>query len=136
MRFPDDAGAVVGSFCQWRRDATGAGAPMGTCGETRIESRPWAREVTVDTVDGEGSVPICTLATTTCPALLHLGVSRTGCQGEPGPGVGSDDACGAPGLADGRCAIDEATNQLACSYPCRDSSDCGSHCNYDNYCVW
>lgn len=110
----------VGSFCQWRRDAMGVGAPGGTCGLT---SQPYAQSTSARSVDGTSAI-ICTLATTTCPALFQHRTAVPGCDA-----AGQDSACGASGFNDGRCRENGAGEPL-CTYPCLGTEDCraGSTC--------
>lgn len=117
---------VVGTFCQWRQDATAADAPNGQCANTRLESRPWARRVVLaESVDGE-LADICTLATTTCPAFLQHRQAVAGCDAP----LTGDAACGAPDLNDGLCRYQTPPTNPRCTYPCLGTEDCapGSTC--------
>ncbi len=116
MKYNDPAEGLVGNFCLWRKDATAVGAPNGTCG---LNSRPFASQVDVTSVDGEENVTICTLATTTCPAVLQYRTTVSGCVT---PGV-DDGACGDPDFNDGRCRLNGAS-QPKCTYPCVGNEDC------------
>lgn len=121
MSFEDPVSTVVGTFCQWRLDATGPGAPNGTCG---IGSQPFAQQDTRTSVDNVSSA-ICTLATTTCTALLQHRTAVDGCEVP----LTDDDACGVEGLRDGRCRLNSGGSPR-CTYPCLGTEDCqaGSTC--------
>lgn len=117
----------VGSFCLWKRSATGVGAPNGTCGVVSVgvyPSRPFASTLAEhESVDGE-IADICSLRTTTCPALLGHATPVEGCEA-----AGDDAACGVEGLDDGRCRLNTSGVAL-CTYPCLGTEDCqvGSMC--------
>jgi hypothetical protein len=71
----------VGWFCQWKKGG-GGGAPT-SCSSG---ARPYAREQAMGRADAPGqNVTVCTLAATTCPALLQ---HRSSC-GRFGEGEGS-----------------------------------------------
>lgn len=129
MKYADPAEGVVGSFCFWKKDAAAVGAPNGTCG---LNSRPFASQLDVTSVDGVEAT-ICTLATTTCPAMLQFRTTVTGCST---PGT-DDVACGASDFNDGRCRLNGAS-QPKCTYPCSGNEDCkpGFTCpaTGDQYC--
>lgn len=112
----------VGSFCLWRRDATGLAAPNGVCG---LGSQPYAREIPNAMSVDDVTADVCTLATTTCPARLQYRTGVPGCEvaGE------DDDACGVEGLNDGRCR-ENTGGMPRCTYPCLNTEDCpmGSTC--------
>ncbi len=116
MKYSDPAEAVVGSFCLWRKDATGVGAPNGSCGTS---FKPFAQSAVITSVDGVAAT-VCTLRTTTCPALLQHAQTVTGCAV-----AGDDAACGAAGFNDGRCRLN-SEDEPKCSYPCAGNEDCVS----------
>ena len=120
----------VGSYCLWKRDATGGDAPNGACG---LGSRPYAQPRAATSVDGE-SATICELRTTTCPALLHHATAVSGCDSAT---VEASTACGVPDVNDGRCRLN-GSGQPRCTYPCLGGEDCrpGSTCPAvgDQYC--
>lgn len=113
--------AAVGSFCAWRQDAAGSGAPNGNCAMVA----PYANGTAATSVDGVSTM-FCELRVSTCPALadhLTAGSSATGmCTGLT-TGVSDDPDCGAPGLADGFCRIDSSSNHF-CTVECSTMSDC------------
>ena len=119
LQYPVGTGADYGSFCQWRRDAAPPG-PNGACADnTDLASSPWAFGWSdARSVDG-ATADLCTLATTTCTALLQHRTQVTGCE-TPGD---DDGACGEPGLPDGRCR-NNSTGQPRCTYPCLGNEDC------------
>ena len=120
-------GGEVGKFCLWEKATTGVGAPNGVCGDFP----PFAASQNVVSSDGKETV-VCTLATTTCPALLHHRTQVAGCDA-----AGDDDACGAAGFDDGRCRLN-GDSQPRCTYPCGGTEDCraGFTCpdEGDQYC--
>src|SRR5690606_14576482 len=95
MTYDDPTEGVVGSFCLWRKDADGVAAPKGTCG---INSRPYATTLNGATSVNGVVADVCTLRTTTCPALKQHTTSVEGCNAE-----GDDAACGVEGFNDGKC---------------------------------
>lgn len=113
MSYTDPMTGVIGNFCLWERDATGIGAPDGACG---LNSRPFAQQATVISVNGTEPVVVCQLRTTTCPGLKDHAVDVDECQiaGD------DDDACGAPDFNDGLCRGGGST---LCTYPCAGSDD-------------
>ena len=111
--------AEVGTFCLWERDATVPNAPNGACSTVA----PFIDDVPVMSVDAVQS-NVCGLRTTTCPALDQF---STNC-----PTAGMDEACGAPGFADGFCVyFDAAANK--CTIQCGSDDDCrpGFVCDTD-----
>ena len=131
MDFTDPTTGPVGTFCLWRRGATQTAAPKGTCG---LNSRPYAKLLSVTTVNGEEDVEVCAPRSTTCTAIAHFSQPVSGCDAE-----GSDEACGAAGFNDGLCRLRNGVEPL-CTYPCggSDDSDCpkGFSCKAggDRYC--
>lgn len=123
---PEDG--VVGTFCLWRVDAPQPG-PNGSCGSP---SAPFASLATVKSVDGLFA-EVCTLRSTTCPALLHHGTEVDGCEIP----FTDDAACGHPDFSDGRCRLN-TVQEPRCTYPCLGHEDCraGSSClaGGDSYC--
>jgi hypothetical protein len=115
--FTDPTPGPVGSFCLWRKDATQVAAPNGTCG---LNSRPYAKLLTVTTMSGAQNVEVCAPRSTTCSAIAQFSEPVAGCDAE-----GDDEACGAEGFNDGLCRLRNGTDPL-CTYPCggSDDSDC------------
>lgn len=112
---------AVGQYCLWRRDATEAGAPMGSCASN---GRPYAATDMVTTVSGAAET-VCTLAVSTCEALSDY--RTTNCMTLDGAG---DARCGVDARADGFCrALDAVTNR--CTVQCTSDDDCrpGVTCN-------
>jgi hypothetical protein len=121
MSFDDPTPTVVGAVFPWQRPATEIGPPKGVCGLT---SQPFA-ETMPDAMSVDGfEADICTLATTTCPALLQHRTTVTGCNAAT-----DDGACGVDGLRDGRCRLNSG-GMPRCTYPCLGTEDCrtGSTC--------
>jgi hypothetical protein len=121
MKYDDPSEAVVGTFCLWRKDATGVAAPKGTCG---INSRPYSTSIPARSVNGV-ETEVCTLATSTCPALKQHRTAVAGCEEE-----GDDDACGAEGFNDGRCRLD-GNSDPKCTYRCGGPEDCDGFSCFD-----
>lgn len=114
-------GTHVGTFCAWRQDASGSGAPNGACAAVA----PYANTVAATSVDGTTAM-VCGLRSTTCTALndfLTGGTSGTGQCAGPTTGVIDDPSCGAPGVADGFCRIDSGASHF-CTVGCTTMADC------------
>jgi hypothetical protein len=128
MSYTLPTAGVVGKFCLWDKTAMGAG-PNGACGTFP----PYAKSQSIKSVDGTDAT-VCSLATTTCPALNQFRTTVSGCT-DVSPT--SNDACGATGFNDGRCRLDGDSNPM-CTYPCSVNEDCspGSTCpaSGDKYC--
>jgi hypothetical protein len=114
----------VGNFCVWRRDATGSGAPNGSCNNVP----PHVNLVSTTSVDGVAAM-FCELQVSTCPAFNNF---RRGATVPPPPvtmctgmttGTMDDPGCGAPGLADGFCRVDTSMNHY-CTIGCSTMQDC------------
>ena len=118
---------VVGNYCTWTREAHVPGDP--SC---FTNGRPYANDVNTTSVNGV-TADMCVLRTTTCAALAHHSQSVTGCVDTTS---GSDDACGAAGVADGVCELKSGVTPL-CSYPCLSDEDCspGAACTAEKYCA-
>lgn len=114
-------GTAVGSYCAWRQDAAGSGAPNGNCASVA----PYGNGAAATSIDGVATM-VCELVVSSCPALNDFrtgGASATGhCTG-PTTGVTDDPDCGAAGVADGFCRIDSSTNHF-CTVECTTMSDC------------
>jgi hypothetical protein len=121
MTYDDPTQGVVGTFCLWRKDADGVAAPKGTCG---INSRPYASTQKVTSANGV-EVDVCTLRTTTCPALKEHATAVTGCDME-----GDDEACGAEEFNDGKCRLD-GNSDPKCTYRCGGPEDCDGFTCFD-----
>ncbi len=115
----DAAWGVVGTYCLPfpRLD--------GTC------PRPYAERVTGVSASG-ASVTYCRSGATTCEAVRGLfGHGDGRCTGM----AVVDEACGAPGVMDGRCVYDVRRRTSQCTHSCRDSADClVSSCSADGDC--
>jgi hypothetical protein len=70
---------------------------------------------------------VCTLRSTTCPALNQF--DMLDCTDGTAPGT-TDDECGHPGVDDGLCRRRSSTTNR-CTVPCLSNDDCrtGSTCN-------
>jgi hypothetical protein len=121
MEFSNPTLGVVGSFCQWRKDAALPG-PAGTCG---INSQPYATSAKMVSANGV-EADICTLATTTCPALKQHRTAVAGCEVE----FVDDDACGVEGFNDGKCRLD-GNSDPKCTYRCGGPEDCDGFTCFD-----
>lgn len=126
MSFSNPSPGVVGNFCLWSKAAPLG--PNGTCGSG---SNPYSAERTVDSVDGENDVVVCSLDSTTCPGLKAYQTSPSGCVDAS---ASSNAACGAEGFNDGLCRQDAAT--WKCTIPCDTSDDCktGKTCTAEDIC--
>lgn len=105
---------AVGTRCLWRQDATGAGAPNGSCFSNE---RPYVRASSLTSIDGV-STTVCTLAVSTCESQ---GAFRmTNCMTLDAAG---DAMCGLPAVHDGVCrGVDMTTNR--CTVFCGSDDDC------------
>jgi hypothetical protein len=122
MTFPNPVEGVIGTFCLWRKDATGLAAPKGTCG---INSQPYATTLPgAESVNGVVA-DVCTLRTTTCPALKQHTTSVEGCNAE-----GDDAACGVEGFNDGKCRLN-GNGDPKCTYRCGGPEDCDGFTCFD-----
>jgi hypothetical protein len=113
----------VGSFCAWRRSATGSGAPNGSCNNVR----PHINLVSATSIDGVADM-VCEPQVTSCPALANFRMGATVptmtamCSGMT-TGTSDDPGCGAAGIADGFCRIDSSMNHY-CTVECTTAQDC------------
>ena len=112
----DTPARPVGSYCLWRLDASGAGAPNGDC----FAVRPYVRALPAATsLDGVPAT-VCGLAVTTCPAMNDFRTAN--CMTLDAAG---DARCGAAGFADGVCRAAGPTTNL-CTVECLSDLDCGT----------
>ena len=109
-------GEDAGRFCLRPREATGVGAPGGSC----ITIAPYIGGFDAAGTADPATVRMCGLATTTCPALADF--RMTPCDA---PGEDTADRCGIVGLDDGYCAeLPGSPGTNVCTTPCGSSSDC------------
>ncbi|MFO0683401.1 MAG: hypothetical protein U0234_15190 [Sandaracinus sp.] len=111
----------AGNHCLWREDASGAGAPNGSCFGN---GRPYVRASSLTSVDGVTAM-VCTLAVSTCEAQTAF--RMTDCMTLDAAG---DARCGEPTLHDGVCRMVDATHNR-CTTFCVSDDDCpaGVTCN-------
>ncbi|MFO0683402.1 MAG: hypothetical protein U0234_15195 [Sandaracinus sp.] len=111
----------AGNHCLWREDASGAGAPNGSCFGN---GRPYVRASSLTSVDGVTAM-VCTFRSSTCEAQAAF--SMTDCMTLDLTG---DARCGEPTLHDGVCRMVDATHNR-CTTFCGSDDDCkpGFSCN-------
>jgi hypothetical protein len=112
----------TGMHCAWPRDATGAGAPDGSC----LAVRPYLRASDLVSADGVAAT-VCTLRQSTCEA--HADFSDVDCMTLDADG---DARCGLENVDDGVCrAFDAVANR--CTVLCGSDEDCrmGFTCSGD-----
>jgi hypothetical protein len=103
----------AGSYCLWKEDAVGAGAPNGNCGNVR----PYiATEASWTSIDG-ATPTVCRSATTTCTAQNDF--KAKACSGV---GTAGDAECGVTAVEDGYCA--PYLGAFYCTVPCTSYLDC------------
>lgn len=105
--------ADTGRYCLWMENATGPGAPNGSCGN----ARPYiGTETEWQSVDGM-TPTVCKPAVTTCQAQIDFRTKS--CSGETPTG---DAECGAEGVNDAYCA--PFLTGYRCTVPCVSYDDC------------
>ena len=122
MTYSNPVEGVVGRFCLWRKDA-GLPGPNGTCG---INSQPYSTTMAIATSANGVVADVCTLATTTCPALKQHRTTVEGCKLE----FVDDAACGVEGFNDGKCRLN-GNSDPKCTYRCGGPEDCDGFTCFD-----
>jgi hypothetical protein len=128
------SGAVVGTFCAWRQDATGTGGPMDDCRNVR----PMVVATMATSTDGIGAM-MCFFRVSTCASQANFLNACT-----PGTATAVSPMCG-PNM-DGFCVHPTAECTVGCSNnvdcpcttgTCASQYTCGGgFCSLSSTCNW